>query len=785
MGLFDRFRSAAPSRTSDGKPDSTEQDATRLIDQGHALEAQGKLDEAMQCYREAIRLAPNPARGHLNRGNVLLLQGDLQGALDAFRTALVHQPDYAGAYYNIGNALLGNRQLDEAVASYRSALRIKPDYAEVHCSLGVALHEQGKLEEAAQSQRQALAFAPDFVEAHSNLGNALQAIGELQEAVACYHKALELKPDFADVHNNLGKILQKIGKPENAMASYLRALQLKPDSAEIHCNLGVALMELGQLRDAAASYRRALQIKPDFVDAYCNLGIALEELGELDSAVASFIRALQLNPDFSQAYCNLGNTLMNLGQYDNAAKNCRQAIKIKPDFVDAYCNLGIALTFLGQLDDAMAYFRRALEIKPDHVEARDGMLFSLNYTANHTSSYRIEQARQYGRVIAAQVSARFTAWECDAQPERLRIGLMSGDFLSHPVGFFLEGLLAHINPARIELIAYPTYHKHDELTSRIRPYFSLWHPLFGKNGVDSARQIHTDGVHILIDLSGHTSHNRLPVFAWKAAPVQASWLGYFATTGVAEIDYFLADEVGIPKDLQLQFTESIWYLPDTRLCFTAPKNDLPVASLPALKNGHITFGCFQNLAKAGDNVLETWGKILAALPDAKLRIQCKQLSKPEQVEQFLQHLQRYGIDNSRVTTRGLTNRATYLAAHAEVDLILDTFPYPGGTTTCEALWMGVPTLTLAGDSLLERQGASLLTAAGLAQWVATSKEDYVTKAVAFSSDLKHLAELRAGLRQQVLASPLFDAPRFARNFEDALWGMWTRYQAQQESMGKS
>jgi predicted O-linked N-acetylglucosamine transferase (SPINDLY family) len=296
--------------------------------------------------------------------------------------------------------------------------------------------------------------------------------------------------------------------------------------------------------------------------------------------------------------------------------------------------------------------------------------------------------------------------------------------------------------------------------------------VFTLNDEAVARLIHADGIHILLDLSGHTAKNRLPVFAWKPAPVQATWLGYFASTGVAEMDYVLADETGVPDHQRANFSETVWYLPDTRLCFTPPDTDLPVASLPSLGKGYLTFGCFQNFAKLGDEVLAVWGRIFTALPNARLRLASKQLGDATVAAQLSLRLQQQGIAAARVTMHGAVPRRAYLEAHAEVDVLLDTFPYPGGTTTCEALWMGVPTLTLAGNTLLARQGASLLTAAGLPDWIATREADYVDKAIRLSGDLPKLAALRAGLREQVSTSPLFDAPRFARHFEDALWGMW-------------
>jgi tetratricopeptide (TPR) repeat protein len=364
MGLFDRLRSTgqAAADSSDSKADTAGQDATRLIDEGHVLEAEGRLDEAMQCYLDAIRLAPNPARAHLNRGNILLLKGDLQGALDAFGTAIKHKPDYAGAYYNIGNALLGNKQLDEAAESYRQALRIEPDYAEVHCALGVALQGQGLLEEAAASQQRALQINPDLAEAHANLGNVAQDLysrgnvlldeGKWDDAVAIFQTVLGIKPDFVEAHNNLAIALQELGRPEDAAASYRRALEIRPDYAEAHFNLGNTLRGLRQFEGAAACYRRALEIKPDFVAAHNNLGMVLQELGQLEDSVESYRHALKLQPEYVDAHFNLGKVLKAIGQFEDAMECYRRTITIRPDYAEVHFNLGLLLLSQGRYSEA-------------------------------------------------------------------------------------------------------------------------------------------------------------------------------------------------------------------------------------------------------------------------------------------------------------------------------------------------------------------------------------------------------------------------------------------------
>ncbi len=555
-------------------------------------------------------------------------------------------------------------------------------------------------------------------------------------------------------------------------------LEQYPDSGFIWKLFGESLYMQG--KGALSALQRATELLPHDADAFNNLGVVLTDLGQFNEAVISCRRALELKPDDARAYNNLGNALHYLGQLNDAVVSYRRALELKPDYAKAHNNLGNVLQDLGRLNDAADSYRRALELKPDYIVAKSNLLFILNYTASHTPASYLEQARQFGRIVAEQVGVRFSAWQCAAHPERLRVGLVSGDLRKHSVGHFLEGLLARIDPARIELIAYPTHHREDELTARIRPYFSAWKPLSGLSDAAAARLIHADGVHVLIDLAGHTEHNRLPVFAWKPAPVQVTWLGLPTTTGVAEMDYVLGDPHAIPAEYANQFSEAVWRLPESYLCLTVPGHAVEVVPPPALSAGAVTFGSFNNLTKMTDAVVAVWARILKAVPGSRLLLKTKQLSELSVCAQTRQRFAACGIAPERLLLGGrVVSDDDHLAAYNKVDIALDTFPYPGVTTSVEALWMGVPVLSLQGDRFLSCTAASIAHNAGLPDWSAADEDDYVAKAVAFASDLERLAALRAGLRQQVLASPLFDAPRFARHFEDALWGMWQAWNDKQ------
>ncbi len=576
------------------------------------------------------------------------------------------------------------------------------------------------------------------------LGVALQMQGA--DALAALRKAAKRLPEDADAHYNLGNALQMAGRHSEATTAYARALQLAPNDAEIHANRGAALHALGQYREAQASHRRALEIAPEDGETHYNLANTLAALNQHHAAVESYRRAVILAPLHAAAQHNLGNTLRELGQ----------------------------------IEAAIAAYRRALQIAPDYAEAQSGLLFACNLLPDFPPAAMLAEARRYGELAARHAQPR-RIWPNKPKPRRrLRIGLVSGDLRRHPVGYFLENVLAALTGSRLKFFAYANFSGGDELSERLRATCHRWREVAQMSDARLAEKIAEDRIDILIDLAGHTAANRLPLFAWKPAPVQVTWLGYFATSGVAAIDYLLADPWTLPVSEEAGYTEKIRRLPETRMCFSAPDEDIPVAPLPALANGHVTFGCFNNLAKMTPAVVALWARILKAAPDSRLFLKSHQLDDPQERRATRQRYAAHGIASERLILEGQSSRAEYLAAYQRVDIALDPFPYAGATVSAESLWMGAPVLTLAGRRLVSRQSVGLLQNAGLPEWIAGDPDDYLAKAIRHSTDLPRLAALRSSLRQQVLTSPIFDAARFARHFEEALRGMWVEWCEQEK-----
>ena len=571
---------------------------------------------------------------------------------------------------------------------------------------------------------------------------------------------------------------------------------------------GLALLQAGRLAEAAAIFRQILAVQPNHADAlhllglvayyegnygasvelimaalthrtseifYGNLGNAFAAQGKRAAAVECFRQAIALKPDYIQAHNNLGNMLREQGSFADAVQCFRVVISLKPDYAEAHNNLANALVDLGDLDAAIEAYRRAIALKPDLVEARSNLLFILSYRDDLNQADYLNEAVGFGRVATAKARA-WRDWHvvlsADQRTRPLRVGLVSGDLKIHPTGHFLESILAHIDRSRIELVAYPTRRLEDALTARIKPYFAAWTQLASLNDEQAAARIRDDRIDLLLDLSGHMNFNRLPMFAWRPAPVQASWLGYFASTGLPAMDYLLGDAHVLPPDAQAWYTERLWRLPDSYLCFTPPLEQIEVGPLPLSSQGHVTFGCFNHLMKMNDGVVDVWARILQAVPHSRLFLKAKQLDDAATRATTLARFAARGIDSSRLTLEGRSPRTEYFAAYNRVDIALSPFPYPGGTTSVEGLWMGVPVLCRRGDRFLSNICASMLHSAGLADWIAQDNDDYVAKAIAFAGDVSHLAALRARLRATMLASPLCDAKRYARNLEDAFEAMW-------------
>ncbi|HEX7641908.1 MAG TPA: tetratricopeptide repeat protein [Burkholderiaceae bacterium] len=769
-----------------GRHAELQREARRLLEQfpetgylwkflGASLQVEGRDPAgALQALRKAAALLPNESDAQNNLAVALLARGEFDEAANYARRALQIAPQLAEAMRNLGASLHGLRDFARATEYFRQVLVQRSDPA-TRMLFALCLGELGRHAEALEQLRSAAQEGCDTADLHFQTGIALQATGQAGEAELSYRRALKRDPGLAIAGNNLGNILQARGDLEQAVSCYRSAIGIRPGYADAHNNLGVALRELGRQSEAVACFKRALGIREEFVEAHSNLGNVLQEMGRLDEALTHCRRAIAIDPLFAEAHGNLGHALHMARQYDQALASLRQAVALNPGFADAHANIGAVYRDLGQPKQAFEACLEALRQNPDHLAAHSGLLISSTFMVDGGGPAMLEHARRYG-AAAARRARPYTDWPNTPDPlRRLRIGFVSADLHRHPVGFFLDSVLAALHAscdASLELFIYDNGTRPDDLTDKLRGHVSTWRSVFGMPDKALAGRIREDGIDILFDLSGHTTGTRLAMFANKPAPVQASWLGYFATTGLAAMDYFVADPRTLPLEAEVRFTETIWRLPETRLCFSAPDVRIAIGPLPALANGYVTLGCCNNLGKLGDEVIASWAGILHAIPNSRLLLKSKQLGEAARIAETHARFAAYGIRADRLLLEGPSRRADYLHTYSRIDFALDPFPYTGGTVTAEALWMGVPVLTLEGECFIARQGAGMLASAGLPDWVAADTNDYLAKAVALANDLTALAGLRSGLRARVLASPLFDAPRFAGHFSTMLRDMW-------------
>jgi protein O-GlcNAc transferase len=668
----------------------------------------------------------------------------------------------------------------DAELAYKKILELQPDNIDVLYALGEISFQNKQYDSAIDYIKKILQLNPVDAGAYNNLGIILQEKGQLDEAISYYQKALQVNPNLADAHNNSGLALQKKGELDNAVLSYQKAIGFNPNFIEAYCNLGNLFRDNNQLDEAITSYQKALLLNPNLVAIHNSIGICFYKKGKLGEAITHYQKAIDIDPNYSGAYSNLGVVFQNKGQLDNAIKCYSKALQLNPRFAQAFNNLGSIFEEKGHLDKAEEYYRHAIRIEPDNLLFSKSLLFQMlynpKYDAESIFSEHLKLARQFAEPLSSSVSHHTN--ECIPN-RRVKIGYVSPDFRRHSVAYFLEPALSAHNREHFEIFCYSDVGIPDEVTKRLQGFADQWRNIIGIPDEKVAGVIREDAIDILIDLAGHTASNRMLLFARKPAPVQASWIGYPATTGLSTMDYKIVDNYTDPLGITEQFyTEKLIRMPESFLCYLPDPDSPEVGTLPSLTPGYISFGSFNNFPKMTPKVISLWIRILKAVPDSHIVLKARSLYDEATREQALDMFTMEGIERQRINLHSWVPSAReHLKLYNQVDIALDTFPYHGTTTTCEALWMGVPVITLAGDTHGSRVGVSLLSNIGLKEFIAQTPEEYVEIAVDLARDTQRLQYLRQNLRDMMAHSPLMNAKQFIHNLEDryrTMWGNWCK-----------
>jgi predicted O-linked N-acetylglucosamine transferase (SPINDLY family) len=747
------------------------------LDTAYRYHVSGRLAEAEAGYRRVLAVDPENFDALHLLGMLSHQNARNEEAAELISSAVQKNGRDPVALGNLAIVLRAMGRLAEAEAACRRAIALDPGFVDAHKILGSTLQDLGQSDDAETAFRRAIALNANDFGAHGSLGTLLMDRGSFDQAAAAFRAAAALRPDSAETFSNLGNALYHQGNMEEAEAACRAALKIKPDCAEAFNNLGNVLRKTFRPEEAEETYRQAIRLRPDYVEAFSNLGNLLFNQDRQDEAETNCLRAIALDGEFNAAHANLSNVLSAQGRLHEAEACCRKALELQPDNAASHGNMGNIINRLGRCDEAEFFFRRALELQSDYALANSNFLFALNYgfmdAASLFREHRLWSKRHCpapaDRIEWARIERALE--QADPKP-RIRIGFVSADFGLHPVGFFLLPYLAHHDRGRFEIYCYSDRANEDGMTLKLKSNADVWRHTIGMKDDALAKGIAIDNIDILVDLAGHTASNRLQMFALKPAPVQVTWLGYANTTGLDAIDYILADPITIPPDEEPFYTEKVRRLPETYICFAPPEEDVAITALPASVNGHITFGCFNNPAKLNNRVIACWADILRATPDSVLLLKYKPFGHESVQEDFRARFSAFGIEPDRLRFNGHSTHDAYLATYGEVDIALDPFPFPGLTTTCEALWMGVPVLTMRMPrGIYGHNGELVMKSIGLPEWVADSAEEYVAKALDFAGNTGHLALLRQSLRSAFIDSPLCNAERFARHLESAFQGM--------------
>lgn len=640
----------------------------------------------------------------------------------------------------------------------------------------IGLHQQGQLDQAEEVYRRALAYEPRHADALQMRGVIRLQKGDAAGAVELIKRALDIEPRNAKALNNFGTALLELKRFDEAIEALRLAVKVQPDFGDGLGNLGRALRKRRLFPEAVEAYKRAVELVPDRPGLHSSLGTALAEAGDHAAALLSHQKALDLAPERADLRNNLAQAHRLAGQHAEAEKSFREAIALDPADGEFQLGLGRTLNAVGRFDEAIELYREARDGGAASTKFELALMFFQNHVLKNDPRQSRGDAILYAQRRTEGV-VPFRNLPNEPDPDRpLRVGWVSSDFNNHPVGRFLATVMHQLDPKKLVMYGYSQRDvPADPIYQTIRQAMPNWCVVDAMTDEEVAHRIRRDRIDVLVDLSGHTAGNRLGVFAYKPAPVAFTWLGYFATTGFATIDYVLCNRWLLPEDEEDQWVEKPWRLPDTHWSYTVPKADVPVVPTPALAGGPFTFGSYNNFDKINEPTIALWSKVLQAVPNSRLLLRSS-MPNPVIADKMTEGFKALGITDEQLVVERVTKTYDeHLASYGLLDIALDPFPYNGGTTTTEALYMGVPVLTRHGDRFVAHLGETNIQSAGMPEWVCYSDDEFVAKAKAYASDLAALDQIRQGLRPRVLASRLFDAKAFARDMEEAIQGMWRKW----------
>lgn len=697
-------------------------------------------------------------------------------------------------------------KVEQARGLYKKILLIQPKHAEVLRLLGTAEYQLGHLEDCARYLGKSVAILPQQPETQFNLGTALDALNRHKEAIPHYDLAVAYNPQYAEAYFNRGNALSELGQMEAAAKDFEKAASLRPNYAKAYYNLGLALKKLNRLEEAVASYDKAIAIKPDYAEAYYNKGNALTDLYRLQEALECFSKATEIKPDYAEAHYNKGSLFLESRRFEEALASYDLSLEIDPKYVEAHYNRGSLLVHLRRLPEAFAAYERALAIRPEtdcligdylhflrQVAQWDGFgtrfaehiaVIKANPKASSPFSILslVDMPELHQRVAESYAAKRnppghqlplIRRYE---RHEKIRIGYFSSDFGNHPVTHLLAGVLERHDRSRFEVFAYAFgMERKDAWRERVVNAVDHFTDLGVQPGNEIARLAREHEIDIAIDLNGYTTDSRTRIFAERAAPVQASYIGYIGTMGAPYIDYLIADPVGIPESHRQFYSEKIVYLEtfqsnDSTQAISSRVFTRSEAGLP--ETGFV-FCSFNNTYKITPEYFGIWMRILKRVPGSVLWLYA---SNQMTIDNLKREAERRGVSSSRLVFAERLPLTEHLARQKLADLFLDTNPYNAGATASNALRVGLPVLTRAGEAFVARMGASLLQGVGMPELITHSEEEYENLAVDLAMSPEKHDALRKRLAQNLANCRLFDPERFTRNLEDAYMAMYERSQ---------